>query len=155
MDLLNDGVYSIRNIDSGLMLDLQSGWAEEGTTIQGYTNNGSEAQQWLVKDQNVPGQPKTTFSIQSNRWKGSGFFATKDGSNLVVYTKQAFVVSLVKRVTDGAYTISFTVREEDMVLSIPGDGNAGNAVKVEKYVEGNRRQLWIFDQVASLRGVGA
>ncbi|KAG2132713.1 uncharacterized protein EDB93DRAFT_1255129 [Suillus bovinus] len=98
MSFPNDGVYTIRNVGTNLMLDLTSDSTNEGNQIQVYPNNGTVAQQWMIKRQNEPGTSNKTLSIQSNNNgnNGNGCFATaKDAAGEpVVYTRQAFVVDL-------------------------------------------------------------
>ncbi|KAG1784628.1 uncharacterized protein HD556DRAFT_1451560 [Suillus plorans] len=99
MTFPSDGVYTIRNVGRNLMLDLKSDSTAEGNQIQGFTSNGTVAQQWVIKKQNEAGSVNKTVSIQSNNCgnNGNGCFATarQDSDEPVVYTRQAFIVDLV------------------------------------------------------------
>ncbi|KAG1812110.1 uncharacterized protein BJ212DRAFT_1371457 [Suillus subaureus] len=145
MPFPSDGVYTIRNVGRGLMLDLRGNSTAEGNQIQGYANNGTVAQQWVIKRQNPPG-------IQSNNDgnNGNGFFATasEDSDELVVYTRQAFVVDLVGR-PDDYYSIRYTLGNENLMLSIPGSKH--NEVKLENYDIESTRQQWQFVRVSDLQ----
>ncbi|KAG2355420.1 hypothetical protein BDR07DRAFT_1613692 [Suillus spraguei] len=149
-----DGVYNIRNVSEGLMLDLTNNSTTQGNQIQGYADNGSVAQQWVVKRQNEPGSPNKTISIQSNNegYNGNGCFATArdDSDEPVVYTSQTFLVDLVARMDD-TFTISFTLGNENLVLSIPSKHDS--AVKIENYVEGSSRQQWEFKWLSNLQPI--
>lgn len=45
-----DGSYAIRNVNSGLVLDVQNGEAGNGAVVQQYEANGTKAQKWFVRD---------------------------------------------------------------------------------------------------------
>ncbi|KAG2131704.1 uncharacterized protein EDB93DRAFT_931702 [Suillus bovinus] len=154
MPFPSDGVYFVRNIGRDLMLDLTGNNTTEGNQIQGYAKNGTVAQQWMIKRQNEPGSPNKTVSIQSNNNgnNGNGCFATasEDSDVPVVYTRQAFIVDLVGRM-DNTYTISFTLGNENLVLSIPSAKNS--AVKLENHVAGTARQQWEFTRVSDLQPI--
>ncbi|KAG1742451.1 hypothetical protein EDB19DRAFT_1907456 [Suillus lakei] len=113
------------------------------------------AQQWVIKRQNEPGSPNKSVSIQSNNngSNGNGCFATasEDSDEPVVYTRQAFIVDLIARMDD-TYTMSFTLGNTNLVLSIPSSKHS--AVKLENYNEGTARQQWEFTRVSDLQPIG-
>ena len=47
---LNNGFYSIKPTHSGKALDLYGGYSTAGTNVQQYGCNGTNAQQWVLKD---------------------------------------------------------------------------------------------------------
>ncbi|KAG2074880.1 hypothetical protein BDR04DRAFT_121500 [Suillus decipiens] len=155
MPFPTDGVYNIRNTGRDLMLDLQNDSTAEGNRIQGFTNNGTVAQQWVIKRQNEPGSPNKTVSIQSNNQgsNGNGCFAVarEDADEPVVYTRQAFLVDLVGR-SDNTFTMSFTLGNENLVLAIPSSKDS--AVKLENHTSGSARQQWEFTRVSDLQPIG-
>ncbi|KAG1774976.1 hypothetical protein EV702DRAFT_1120931 [Suillus placidus] len=155
MPFPHDGVYTVKNLGRDLMLDLRGNNTTEGNQIQGYAKNGTVAQQWMIKRQNEPGSPNKAVSIQSNNNgnNGNGCFATanEDSDEPVVYTRQAFMVDLVGR-TDDTFTMSFTLGNNNLVLSIPSSKD--NAVKLENHVEGSARQQWEFSRVSDLQPIG-
>ncbi|KAG1809170.1 uncharacterized protein BJ212DRAFT_1484681 [Suillus subaureus] len=99
-----DGVYTIRNIGRGLLLDLKDNRTDEGNKIQGYSRNDTKAQEWVMKRQESPDKEASaykTYSIQSNNngYNGNGCFATanQEWDEPVVYTRQSILVDLVER----------------------------------------------------------
>lgn len=46
----SDGSYVIRNINSGLVLDVKNGEAGNGAAVQQYEANGTKAQKWFIRD---------------------------------------------------------------------------------------------------------
>ncbi|KAG1818046.1 uncharacterized protein BJ212DRAFT_1479872 [Suillus subaureus] len=155
MPFPNDGVYTVRNIGRNLMLDLSGNSTTEGNQIQGYKENHTVAQQWVIKRQNEPGSTNKTVSMQSNNDgnNGNGCFATasQDSDEPVVYTRQSFLVDLIAR-ADDTYTISFTLGNEDLVLSIPSATKS--PVKLENYEKSSARQQWEFTRVSDLQPIG-
>jgi hypothetical protein len=45
-----DGSYVIKNVNSGLVLDIASGIAKDGAVVRQYAANGSNAQKWYIRD---------------------------------------------------------------------------------------------------------
>ncbi|KAG1879882.1 hypothetical protein F4604DRAFT_1923090 [Suillus subluteus] len=155
MSFPNDGVYTVRNTGRDLMLDLTGNNPAEGNQIQGFARNGTVAQQWVIKRQNQPGSANKTVSIQSNNEgnNGNGCFAAarEDSDEPVVYTRQAFLVDLVG-CGDNHFTMSFTLGNKNLVLSIPSTKNS--AVKLENCTAGSSRQHWEITRVSDLQPIG-
>ncbi|KAG1764922.1 hypothetical protein EDD22DRAFT_881863, partial [Suillus occidentalis] len=154
MPFPTDGIYTIKNVGRDLMLDLKNNSTAEGNQIQGYARNGTVAQQWVIKRQNEPGSPNKSVTIQSNNSgnNGNGCFATAsdDSDEPVIYTRQAFIVDLIAR-EDDTYTMSFTLGNSNLVLSIPSAKH--NDVKLENFVGGSARQQWEFTRVGDLQQI--
>ncbi|KAG1871847.1 hypothetical protein DFJ58DRAFT_470976 [Suillus subalutaceus] len=155
MPFSTDGVYNVRNVGRDLMLDLTQSSTADGNQIQGYLNDNTAAQQWVIKRQNEPGSANITVSIQTsvNGDNGNGCFATasEDSDEPVVYTRQSVLVDLVGR-ADDTYTMSFTLGNGDLVLSVPSANNS--AVKLENYDKSSARQQWEFTRVSDLQPIG-
>ncbi|KAG2109264.1 uncharacterized protein F5147DRAFT_153417 [Suillus discolor] len=146
-----DGVYTIENVGRDLMLDLKGGDTIEGNQIQGYANNNTAAQQWVIKKQYASESSNKTVTIQSiiNGNNGNGFFAAvnQDADEPVVYTRQAFIVDLVPH-ADNTYTIRYTLGDANLVLSIPA---RHTEVTLETYSPGSLRQQWQLHRVSNLQ----
>lgn len=143
----------IKNIGRDLMLDLKGNNTAEGTPIQGFAGNGTMAQQWVIKRQKEPGSSSSkSVTIQSNNkgFNGNGYFTavSDDSDEPIVYTKHASIIDLVGRVDD-AFTMSFTLGNKNLVLSIPSARY--NEVKLENFVQGSARQQWEFIRVSDLQ----
>ncbi|KAG1764923.1 hypothetical protein EDD22DRAFT_951379 [Suillus occidentalis] len=165
MPFPNDGIYTIKNLGRDLMLDLKNNSTAEGNQIQGYARNGTVAQQWMIKRQNEAGLPQQDcqHSVQQQRqqWKWMlchrercmldwPFILLFDSEEPVVYTRQAFIVDLIGRMDD-TYTMSFTLGNSNLVLSIPSAKHSD--VKLENFVEGSARQQWEFTRVSDLQPI--
>ncbi|KAG1871855.1 hypothetical protein DFJ58DRAFT_471095 [Suillus subalutaceus] len=155
MPFSTDGVYTIRNIGRALMLDLKGDSTAEGNQIQGYADNGTEAQKWVIKKQEEPRNSENTFTIQTSNTgnNGNGFFAAakQDADEPVVYTRQAFLVDLVPGVND-IYSIKFTLGSKNLVLSIPSDEDS--AVRLANFNAADAYQQWALIRVGDLQSVG-
>lgn len=153
MPFPTDGIYTIKNTGRDLVLDLRGNNTSEGNQIQGYAPNGTVAQQWVIKRQNEPGSPNKSVTIQSNNSGNNGngcFTAGEDSDEPVVYTRQAFIIDLIPR-ADNTYTMSFTLGNSNLVLSIPSAKHS--EVKLENFVAGSSRQQWEFTRIGNLQSV--
>lgn len=141
MPSFTDGVYNIRNVGRGLMLDLKDNSTAEGNQIQGYKEDYTVAQQWFIKKQEEQGSAENSYTVQSNNqgYNGNGFFTAKQNAGEpVLYTREAFLLDLVPGVND-MYTISFTLGDEKLVFSIPRDDNK---VELANVNSGDPYQQW-------------
>jgi len=152
MPFSTDGVYTIKNIARDLMLDLKEGDTTEGNQIQGFVEDGTAAQQWIIKRHYVSGSSNKIVTIQSviSGTNGNGFFtaANQDSDEPIIYTTQAFIVDLVAQ-ADSTYTIRYLVGEDNLVVSIPSPRRG--EVKLETYVPGTPHQQWRLTRVSDLR----
>ncbi|KAG1794201.1 uncharacterized protein HD556DRAFT_444829 [Suillus plorans] len=152
MPFSTDGVYTIKNIARDLMLDLKASDTTEGNQIQGFVENGTAAQQWIIKRHYVSGSSSKIVTIQSaiSGDNGNGFFsaANHDSDEPIIYTAQAFIVDLVAQ-ADSTYTIRYTIGDDNLVLSIPSPRRG--EVKLETYVPGTPHQQWRLTRVSDLQ----
>ncbi|KAG2123487.1 hypothetical protein DEU56DRAFT_917447 [Suillus clintonianus] len=150
--LLTDGVYKIENIGRGLMLDLKG--LQEGTTIEGHSDNGSVAQQWIITDQSQPGFTfsRQTVTIQSTVAGPTGMDSLlqkyrcylQDSGERVLYTMKKCFVNVLGASDDG---FSVYYENNNLVLAIPS--RTQPEVKLENFTAGNARQMWRFIRVES------
>lgn len=130
------------------MLDLKDDRTEEGNQIQGFAANQTEAQQWVIKKQEEPGNSENTYTIQTNNhsYNGNGFFTVvKEGADEpVVYGRRAVLVDIVPGANDN-YSIKFTLGNKKLVLSIPS--NEDPAVRLANYNPEDANQQWALDLV--------
>ncbi|KAG1879858.1 hypothetical protein F4604DRAFT_1923065 [Suillus subluteus] len=139
MPFSTDGVYTIRNVGRALMLDLTDDSTKEGNPIQGYADNGTEAQKWVIKKQEEPRNSENTFTVQTSN----------DADEPVVYTRHACLVDLVPGVND---IYRFTLGSKNLVLSIPSDEDS--AVRLANFNAADAYQQWALIRVGDLQSVG-
>ena len=143
---LGNGYYKIEARHSGKVLDTSSG-RENGTPIKQYTYSGTNAQQWIIKD-NEDG----TYSLIS---RANGLYVdieTKKASNgkkIQIYEEdgkdtQKFIFEKVEKekcnqtLKDGIYRIS-TGLNSNMVLDI-AEGSQQNRANLQIWGRGNTQQ---------------
>ena len=133
-----NGDYEITAQHSGKALDVAGAGRNNGTNVQQYTSNGTDAQIWIIRE-NVDG----TYSIQS---KANGLYIDvvggliQNGSNIQMYEAndsqaQKFIFEKVEKPTcgqileDGIYKIN-TALNPNMCLDIAG-GNYNNQANLQ------------------------
>ncbi len=78
-----DGSYVIRNVNSGLVLDVQNAVAGNGAVVQQYASNGSDAQRWFIRDS---GNGYYIQSALGNWVLDISGASTADGAAITLYT---------------------------------------------------------------------
>ncbi|KAG1879853.1 hypothetical protein F4604DRAFT_1923061 [Suillus subluteus] len=130
MPFSTDGVYTIRNVGRALMLDLTDDSTKEGNPIQGYADNGTEAQKWVIKKQEEPRNSENTFTVQTSNvgYNGNGFFCCCE--------------AVLGSLSDPRI----------LVLSIPSDEDS--AVRLANFNAADTYQQWALIRVGDLQSVG-
>lgn len=137
---LNDGYYTIKNVNSGKVIDVKGAGKKAGTNVWQWESNLTDAQKWKL-EKNTDG----SYSIIS---KCNGLYLNvtgiKNGSNIEVNTqKQSFNLKKItavkgsKTITDGYYTIS-TAIDESKVLDISAASK----------IAGANVQIWVNEHVS-------
>ena len=133
-----NGYYEIKAQHSGKSLDVAGAGTTNGTNVQQYTSNGTDAQRWIIRE-NTDG----TYSIQS---KANGLYIDvyggliRNGSNIQMYegngsATQKFVFEKVEKpnceqiLEDGIYKIN-TALNSNMCLDIAG-GSYNNQANLQ------------------------
>ncbi|CAE6458693.1 unnamed protein product [Rhizoctonia solani] len=110
---LPSGVYTLKNVATGTVLDLYDGLAAEGTQIQGFKAHGGDNQKWRLHYtgsghnatiQNIKSGTYVSFSGVKNRTpvvgsrtpKGLILIASGDGKSYAIETgeKRGYVLDL-------------------------------------------------------------
>ena len=124
----NDGYYTIKNVNSGKMLDVSWGGMTSGTNVWQYENNNSDSQKWIIQ--------KTSDGYYNIISKLNGLYldisngGTSNGTNVQVFenngtTSQKFQILTnehikgEKTVDNGTYRIA-TVLNANKVVDISG-----------------------------------
>lgn len=140
--IIPDGVYSIVNRHSGLVLDAAGQGTASGTLVQQYTNNGGTNQRWQLT------------ALGNNRYKITGVQSGKawdmtgqslaDGAALQLYDYGAGLNQQweIAKLTNGYYTISSV--QSGKVLEIPALSTAPGTGVVQYRSNGGTNQQWSF-----------
>ena len=144
-----EGAYYIVN-NNGLYMDVAGGKVANGTNIQGYTGNKSNAQKWVFIAVNG-GQPLPDGDYQIRLAKDFAYGAdestvsSKSGGNIHLWTlgKANNQKWSLKYLGDGYY--SFRAKHSDMALNLCGGGYKGYAnVTQFPFADGDAASMWML-----------
>ena len=142
-----DGIYYIKNVNSGKYLDLANGSANNGTNIQQYEFNGSHAQQFkLVSD----GEGYYSILTGSSSYKsGLDVEGAKksNNANILQYTNRGSDNQKFQLVKIGnAYAIKTKISDCYSALDVYG-ASKSNGANVSQYTyKGSNNQLWYLEK---------
>ncbi len=135
-----NGTYGIKNVGSGLMLDVADGADANKANVQIYNNNGSAAQQFKVIKSSggyYTFQPSysTTYMINQFAWTPT------DGTNVNLYEPSGDgTQGWYFQAVSGGYIIR-SAYNENLVLTATGSSSGSN-VCISTYNSGNKLQIW-------------
>ncbi len=145
----SDGYYSIKNVGSNKALDVYAGLNVNGTNVDQYTANGSDAQKWILR---VDGNGNYEIISKCNELNldiPAGL--ANEHANIQVYqgnnsNAQKFILQKVetiegsRTIEDGIYSI-YSVANPSMVLDVE-NASTGNSANV---------RMWNKNQTTSKR----
>lgn len=148
-----DGSYVIRNVNSGLVLDVQNAVAGNGAVVQQYATNGSDAQRWLIRDS---GSGYYIQSALGNWVLDINGASTADGAAITLYTPngsdaQKFMLASANTglVPTGDTVKIASAANPSLVFDIE-NGAIGNLARLQIYAEnGSDAQSFSFDEVGN------
>lgn len=119
---IGDGYYNIICKESGKYLEIENGYASAGTNVQQYESNGTDAQQWVIKE------VENNYFYIASKLNGLCLdvdnFGVDNGTNIKVYSaylsnaqKWRFMPLGTQTISDGDYYIS-TALDIKKVLDI-------------------------------------
>ena len=125
---IGEGYYSIVCKKSGKCLEIEGGYASAGTNVQQYDSNGTDAQQWVIKE---VGDYYCITSKRNGLCLDLDNYNTDNGTNIKVYStslsdaqKWRFIPIGTQTISEGEYFIS-TALDSNKVLDID-DGQISN-----------------------------
>lgn len=125
---IGEGYYSIICKKSGKCLEIEGGYASAGTNVQQYDSNGTDAQQWVIKE---VGDYYCITSKCNGLCLDVDSYNTDNGTNIKVYSanlsdaqKWRFIPIGSQTISEGEYFIS-TALDNSKVLDID-DGQISN-----------------------------
>lgn len=157
----SDGTYTLKNIATGLVVDVPSGSAYDGAILQQYASNDTNAQKWyLYKNRNG------SYSIASVL--NHTLVITLNANNVLALSpyeeleEQSFsLIAAQQAISDGEYIIS-TALSDNFVIDISGGGIErgtraqiyganGSAAQIFKFKYDERTGWYEITHVASGR----
>lgn len=135
----NDGLYTIKNVASGRVLDVAAGSSTNGASVQLYDSNNSCAQRWIVEKSgegyrflsscsgkaiDIPGGATSTSGMMLQIYSANG-------SNAQVWVPRTNVVE--QSLSDGEYIINSALGN-NLVIDIAGGAeNSRNGTNINSY----------------------
>lgn len=148
-----DGSYVIRNVNSGLVLDVQNAVAGNGAVVQQYASNGSDAQRWFIRDS---GNGYYIQSALGNWVLDINGASTADGASITLYTPngsdaQKFMLASANAhlVPTGDTVKIVSATNPSLVFDIE-NGATGNLARLQIYTDnGSDAQSFCFAEVGN------
>lgn len=146
---ITEGVYYIKNVNSGLYLDVENGSAENGANIQQYTFNGSTAQQFkIVSVGDDYYKILTACSDYAQAVDVSGK-KTDDGTNILTWKSGSGKNQQFKfqAEDDGSYAILTRITNDASALDVYGVSTKKGANVCQWSYWGGAGQRWYLEKV--------
>lgn len=149
---IKEGQYMIKNVKSGLYLDVAGGVAANGTNVQQWGANGAAAYNtWTIKSVG-----NGYYKLYSGVGDGSylldvDYGKTADGTNIQIYRDTASDAQLFKFVAnnDGSYGIVTKVSQDLSSLDVYANSTSNGANVCEWTYAGGANQRWILEEVVT------
>ena len=127
-----DGYYTIKNKQSGKVLDVSGAGTKSGTNVQAFTSNGTCAQKWRILKN---GANHVFISACSHKVLDLTSAITSNGSNIQIYVPngtnaQKWKLSSVSMIKEGIYNIVSKLDEEKLVDIAGGSELRGTNIQL-------------------------
>ena len=144
------GVYYIRNMKNGLYLDVDNAGTADGTNVQVWTANKSNAQKWKVIKLDSNTYILRTLVKESMALKCGGYSNAVTGyagtSNSISSIADEFKWT-IKRNNDGTIFLGVYSSRGSHYLDCYGGGLAKGTNVIYSYFNGNPSMRWILEDV--------
>lgn len=140
--LLANGMYTIINRGSGLVLDVQNQLTANGTPIQQWASNGGANQQWTL--QLLSGGLYSIASVQSGKVLDVTGQQTADGVPIELYESNGGPNQqwIIRKAQNGYYTVE--ALQSGKFMDIAGQSTSAGALLEQLTGDGQTSQQWIF-----------
>lgn len=132
-----DGAYVIRNVGSGLVLDVQGAAADNGAVVQQFEENGTTAQKWVLRDS---GDGYYIQSALGNWVLDINGASTADGTTVALYSPNG---SSAQKFMLASTDVNLTTEESVRIASL---ANSNYVFDVEAGSKDNSAKLQIFEK---------
>ena len=144
---ITEGVYYLKNVNSGLYLDIANGQSTDGANVQQYTYNGSSAQKFkIVSAGNGYYKLLTGCSDYAQAVDVSGK-KTADGTNILTWTSGSGTNQQFKFVAadDGSYGILTRITGDASALDVANMSTTKGANVQQYSYWGGAGQRWYLE----------
>lgn len=160
--LENESIFNIKNVNSGLMLDLYNSNDANGTNVQQYTADGTNAQKWKI----IYNSTSDCYYIKSVRSLNNGNSRQLDvyctssnpvasGHNVQIWSPGDDPSSTwsIVHISNGQYKIVLK-QYPTLALTVSGNSTASGANVLIQTYTGSSSQKWTFEEVTLSQTTG-
>ncbi|WP_135363264.1 glycoside hydrolase family 11 protein [Halosimplex halophilum] len=141
---LQDGTYSIQNVNSGKAMDVAGESTEDGANVQQYSYWGGSNQQWNVT---ATGNGYRIENVNSGKVLDVSNSSTDDGANVQQYTDYGNDNQRFHIHDQGGGQYHIQPIHSDKAVEVEGSSGSDGA-NVQQYSwSGSGNQLWTFESV--------
>ena len=148
------GYYTIRNINSGRVLDVAGGSysSGNGTNVWQYVANGTDSQLWAA-NKNSDGSFTFTSALNGRALDLSGA-AQESGANIWIYdpngsdAQKWILGKVVDWLKEGTYQIVSEVDHDNAMMSYESSVESGTPIYMRVREGGNTAQIWQMTKTA-------
>ncbi|MBU5317455.1 RICIN domain-containing protein [Clostridium bornimense] len=148
-DLIDGGIYYIKNVNSNKYLDVYNGIYKNNTNVQQHPGNGEKAQRFKVVSAGN-GYYKLVSQVgNADKVLDVSKKSNKNGANIAIYSdnsgeNQKFKITSLG---NGKYTIATKISKGKSVVEVK-DGSTAKKANVQQWESnGHRCQQWKFELV--------
>ncbi len=148
---ITEGVYNLKNVNSGLYLDIANGQSTDGANVQQYTYNGATAQQFkIVSAGNGYYKLLTGCSNYAQAVDVSGK-KTADGTNILTWTSGSGTNQQFKffEAADGSYGVLTRITNCKSALDVANMSTTKGANVQQYSYWGGAGQRWYLEPVST------
>lgn len=146
-------IYSIKNANSDLYLEVINAARENGANVQQWGMNGNACQQWVLNDAG-----NGYYTIVSNMDDGKTWYLTIQdgkgaaGTNAAIYTEDQTSAQLFKFVpnADGTYHILTKASKDVCGLGVASASKDSGANVLQWTINTSKDQDWILEEVGTV-----
>ena len=148
---IKEGKYRIKNLYSGLYLDVTGGKAANGTNVQQWASNSDPAyyNTWTLK-----ADGNGYYKIYSNVGNGKylldlDYGKTEDGTNIQIYQDTKSDAQLFKfvKASNNSYVIYTKPSKDTSCLDIYAKSSSNGGNVCQWTYSGGKNQMWILEEV--------
>ena len=139
----NNGYYTIKNVNSGKVLDVENAELTSGSNVWQYNSNNTSAQQWIIKE--AGNGYYNIISRKNGLYLDVSGGLTDNGTNIQVYKANGSNSQKFKFVYKGTPEGGKTIEEGTYRIATYKNSNIGLDVGAARTTNGANIQIWQYN----------
>lgn len=139
----NNGYYTIKNVNSGKVLDVENAGLTSGSNVWQYNSNNTSAQQWIIKE--AGNGYYNIISRKNGLYLDVSGGLTDNGTNIQVYKANGSNSQKFKFVYKGTPEGGKTIEEGTYRIATYKNSNIGLDVGAARTTNGANIQIWQYN----------